>query len=144
MKSEKILARLSNGWYIWAAATAVVIVADMVLDGVTRLKIFLAPLSIAFAILMFSGKRAEDFVIARYQERPPPVGRAIMPLATGVAILRLLGKGLWALWFVLVTSSLLARLAGNLDLSDALTNGMVVLCLVTIPLRVFIAAALFR
>jgi hypothetical protein len=144
MTSEKILARLSNGWYIWAASSAIVIVADMVLHGVTFLNIFLALLSLAFAVLMFSGKRAEDFVIARYQERPPPVGRPkTMPLATGVAVLRLLDKALWALWFVLLASSLALPLAGDLNLSRALTEGMIVLALAT-PLRVFIAAALFR
>jgi hypothetical protein len=66
MTSEKILARFSNGWYIWAAAIVIVIVADMVLHGVTALNVFPAMLSIAFAVLMSSGKRAEDFVIAHY------------------------------------------------------------------------------
>jgi hypothetical protein len=144
MTSEKILARLSNGWYIWAAASTVVIVADMVLHGVTNLNLFAAMLSIAFAVLMFSGKRAEDFVIARYQERPPLVGSTAIPLATRVSILQLLGKGLWALWFVLLSASLAFPLAGDLNMSKALTEGLIGLALATIPLRVFMAAALFR
>jgi hypothetical protein len=75
MKSEKFLARSSNRWYIWATATAAVIVADVVLHGVTGRTIFLSLLSVTFAGLMFSAERAEDRVIARYQERPPLVGR---------------------------------------------------------------------
>jgi hypothetical protein len=75
MTQEKILARQSNGWYIWAAAaSAAMIIADMVLHGVTSLNIPPAVLSMAFAYFTFSGKRVEDRVIARYQERPPPVG----------------------------------------------------------------------
>ncbi len=68
MTSEKILARSSSGWYVWAAASALVVIGDMVLRGVTNLKFFAALLSIVFGVLMFSGKRAEDFVIARYQD----------------------------------------------------------------------------
>ncbi|MGA8325250.1 MAG: hypothetical protein WB757_04125 [Candidatus Cybelea sp.] len=145
MTFEKILARSSNGWYLWVAASAVLIVADMVIHGVTSLTIFPALLSVAFACLMFSGKRAEDLVIARYQERPPVVGSTTtMPFVTRVAILRLLGKCLWALWFVLLASCLTFAMVGDLNLSRALTEGMIVLALVAIPLRVFIAAALFR
>ena len=143
MTSEKILARLSNGSYIWAAASAAVIVIDMALHGVTSLNFFAAMLSLAFAVLMFSGKRAEDFVIARYQERPPRASTA-MPLATGLAILRLLGKGLWALWFVLVAASLAFPLAGDLNMNRTLTAGLIGLALAAVPLRIFIAAAVFR
>jgi hypothetical protein len=146
MTYEKLLARESRGGYIWAAASAVVIVADIVLHGVTNFIIFPALLSMAFAGLMFSGKRAEDLVIARYQERPPPVGRTTtMTLAERAAVLCLIGKTLCALWFVLLLWSCVAfRLVGDLSLSRTLTEGMIVLALVTIPLRVFVAAALFR
>lgn len=84
MTSDKILARLSNAWYIWTTASAIVILADMVFHGVTKLNTFAALLSIAFAVLTFSGKRAVDFVVACYQERRTLVGRTTaMPLATG-------------------------------------------------------------
>jgi hypothetical protein len=112
MTSGKILARSSNGWYIWAAAIVIVIVADMVLHGVTGLNIFPAMLSIPFAVLMFSGKRAEDFVIAHYQKLGPPVGRAAtMTPATRTANLRLLEKSFWPAWFVLLVE--LARFRGE-------------------------------
>ena len=145
MTDEKARPRSSNGWYIWAAASAVVLVADVVLHGITSLNIFLAPLSIAFAGIMFSGKRAEDRVIARYQERPPLAGAAsTMPLAMRVSLLGLLEKSLWALWFVLLTSSIILPMGGNLNLSRALTEGMIALVLLTGPIRIFTAAALFR
>jgi hypothetical protein len=145
MTSGKPLARESKGWWIWALASAVVIVADMAIHGVTSLNILPALLSIAFAGIMYTGKRAEDFVTVLYQERPPLVGRTkAMPLATRVTILRSLEKGLWALWFVLLASTLAFPLVGDLNLSWDFTVGMIVLALMTIPLRIFISAALFR
>ncbi len=145
MTYEQLLARESKGWYIWAAATAVVIVADMVLKGVTSLNIVPALLSIAFAYFMFRGKRWEDVVIARYQERPPSVGRTTTTtITTRVATLGLLEKGLWALWLVLVASCLAFPLAGEVNLSRAVTEGMTALFLASIPLRIWFAAALFR
>jgi hypothetical protein len=136
--------RVSNRWYLWAAASAFVIVADMVLHGVTGLNFFAAMLSIVFAVLMFSGKRAEDFVIGHYQELGPPVGRpTTMTPTTRTEILRLLEKSLWPAWFVLLVSCLMFRMVGDLNLSWALTNVMIVFVLAMTPLRIFIAAALF-
>jgi hypothetical protein len=145
MTSEKILARSSNGWYIWATATAAMIVADVALHGVTGRTIFLSLLSVTFAGLMLSAGRAEDRVVARYQERPPLVGRATtMPLATRIAILSSIQKSLWPLWLVLLASSLASRMTGDLNLSWALTEGMIALALLGRPLRVLTAVVLFR
>lgn len=144
MTSEKILARLSSGWYIWAVASALVIIADMVLHGVRFLNICPALLSIVFAVAMFSGKRAEDFVIEYYQTLGPPVGRtATMSPAMRTEILRLLVSSFWPAWFVLLASCLMVRMAGDLNLSSVLIKVMIVLVLAMTPLRIFIAAALF-
>ena len=145
-RSEKTLARSSNGWYIgiWATASAAMIGADMVVRGVTFLDFFPAMLSIVFAVAMFSGKRAEDRVIARYQELPPRDGRTTtIPLTTRYELLGLLEKSLWALWGVLLACSLAFPIIGDRKLSDAFNIGMIVLCLTAAPIRMFTAAALF-
>jgi hypothetical protein len=143
MTDEKILARESKRWYIWAAASTVVIVADMVLHGVTGLKILPAGLSIVFAYFVFRGKQLEDRVIARYQKLAPTGRTPTMTTATRVEVLHLLEQFLWPAWFVLLASCLVFQMVGNLNLSGAITEGMIAFILAMIPLRLFIAAALF-
>jgi hypothetical protein len=144
MTQEKNLRRPSNGWYIWAAVSAVMIVGDIVAYGVRFFNIFPAMLSVLFAIFMFSGKRAQDWVIAYYQERPPPVGRAnTAPLAMRYHLLGLLDRALWASWVVLLACSLMFQIDGRSNLSDNSNMGMIVLVLAATPIRIFTAAALF-
>jgi hypothetical protein len=143
MTEETILARGSKGWYIWAAASAVVVVADMLLHGVTGLNLIPAGLSIVFAYFVFRGKLAEDLVISRYQKLASAATGTTMTTATRFEVLHSLEKSLWPAWFVLLASCLMFQMAGNLSLSRASTEGMIVFILVMIPLRIFIAAALF-
>jgi hypothetical protein len=114
--SEETLARSSNGWHIgiWATASAAMIGADMVVRGVTGLNLFPAMLSIVFAVAMFSGKRAQDRVIVRYQELPPRDGRTTtIPLTARYELLGSLEKSLWTLWGVLLACSAPPRLSDN-------------------------------
>jgi len=143
MTDEKTRPRSSNGWYIWPAASAVVIVADMMLHGVTYLNMIPAGLSIVFAHFVFRGRIVEDRVIAHYQMLAPVGRTTTMANATRVEVLHLLEKALWPAWFVLLASCLMFQMAGNLNLSRAMTEGMIAFILVMIPLRIFIAAALF-
>jgi hypothetical protein len=143
MIHKKILAHESKGRYIWATASVVVIVADMVLHGVTYLNLIPAGLSIIFAYFVFRGKLVEDRVIARYQKLAPVGTATTMATATRVEVLYLLEKSLWPAWFVLLASCLMFQLVGNLNSSRAITEGMIAFILAMIPLRIFIAAALF-
>jgi hypothetical protein len=120
------------------------ITADIVAYGLRFFNIFPAMLSIVFAILMLSGRRAQDWAIAYYQELTPRAGRTnTMPIARRYDLLGMLDKGLWALWAVLLASSLAFPIVGDFNLSDAFNMGMVALALVATPIRIFTAAALF-
>jgi len=144
MTDEKTRPRSSNGWYLWAAASAVMIAADMVAYGVRFLNMFPAMLSIVFAISMFSGRRAQEWVIAYYQELAPRTGRPnTMPVARRYDLLGMLDWGLWALWVVLLACALAFPIMGDSDLSDAFNIAMIVLAVVATSIRMFIAAALF-
>jgi hypothetical protein len=115
----------------------------MMLHGVASV-MFPAMLSIVFAGLWLSGNRAEQLVIARYRRLQALSDEAATTgAAEKLAILRLLAKSLWALWFVLLASCLVLPLAGDLNLSRSITKGMILLLLVMTPVRIFIAAALF-
>jgi len=143
MTDENISAHESKAWYIWATASAVVIVADMVLHGVTYLNTIPAGLSIIFAYFVFRGKLVENRVISHYQKLAPVGRTTTMTTAARVEVLHLLEKSLWPAWFVLLASCLMFQLVGNLNLSRAITEGMIAFILAMIPLRIFIAAALF-
>lgn len=120
------------------------IAADMVAYGVRFLNIVPAMLSIVFAIFMFSGTRAQDWVIAHYQELSPRASRTdTMPLATRYHLLGLLDRALWAFWVVLLASSLMFQVGGRSNLSDAFNMGMILLAIAAAPIRISTAAALF-
>jgi hypothetical protein len=145
MTDEKTRPRLSKGWYIWAAASAVMIVADMAVYGVRFFNMWPAMLSIVFAFLMFSGRRAQDWAIAYVQELPPRTGRPnSMPVARRYDLLGMLDSGLWSLWVVLLACALAFPMIGDSNLSDAFNIAMIVLTLVAGSIRMFVAAALFR
>ena len=144
MTDEKTRPRSSNSWYIWAAASAVMIVADMAAYGVRFFNMWPAMMSIAFAFLMFSGRRAQDRVIAYYQELAPRTGRPnAMPVARRYDLLGMLDRGLWALWVVLLACALAFPIIGDSNLSDAFNKAMIALALVATSIRIFIAAVLF-
>lgn len=105
---------------------------------------FVAMLSAVFAYFMFKGKVAQDWVIELYQERLTRTGRdSRMAPETRFAILRWLDKCLWASWFVLLACWLAFRLVGDLTLGSAIAEVMIAFVLGMIPLRLWIAAALF-
>ena len=120
------------------------IAADMVAHGVRFLNMFPAMLSIVFAISMFSGRRAQDWVIAYYQELAPRTGRPnTMPVARRYDLLGMLDRGLWAFWVVFLACALPFPIIGDSQLSDAFHMAMIALALVATSLRIFIAAVLF-
>jgi hypothetical protein len=120
------------------------IAADMVAYGVRSFNIFPAMLSIVFAIFMFSGKRAQDWAIAYYQELAPRTGRPnTMPVERRYDLLGMLDRGLWAIWVVLLAGTFAFPIISDSNLSDAFNIAMIVLVLVATPIRMFIAAALF-
>ena len=144
MTDEKTWPRSKNGWYIWAAATAVMIVADLMAYGVRFFNLWPAMLSIIFAFLMFSGRRAQDWVIAYYQELAPRTGRPnSMPVARRYDLLGMLDRGLWALWVVLLACALAFPIVGDSNLSDVFNIAMIALLATAASIRMFIAAALF-
>jgi hypothetical protein len=145
MASDTIVVRSSKGWYVWAAASVVAIVADMAVHGVRAFNIGAAMLLVVFVIGTFSGQRAQDRVIAYARQLPPRTNKANpMPLNARYDLLGLLSVALWALWCVLLASSLAFSIIGKSALSNALTDGMIALVLAAAPIRIFIAFALFR
>ena len=138
-----MLARNAKGGYIWLAATVVAIVADTVLHGLTNRDILLAVLTVGFVLMMLRANRLEESVITRYQERAV-VSKINMDFERRVTVLRSFARALWPFWFVLVVGSIESALSADLNLGRYVLVAMIVLAVLTIPMRAWLAFALFK